>query len=155
MGLRALLFCAEFHAADEEGVYLQVENSNWTHMGSGAYIDQWIYNETDAVLKEYGNHPSFVFYTQGNEPGGPGYEKFLAQWLIYAKNADRRMIFSAGAGWPSIRENYFHNIAQPRIQAWGEGTDSLINAKPPSTDFNFADMVGRHTATEAPVVRMK
>jgi hypothetical protein len=33
----------------------------------------------------------------------------------------------------------FHNPAEPRIQAWGQGLTSLINAQPPRTDFDWSD----------------
>ena len=30
---------------------------------------------------------------------------------------------------------------EPRIQRWGEGMNSIINAQQPRTDFDFADII--------------
>ena len=74
---------AAFEAADEMGIYLQVECSSWanrsTQLGSGLPIDQYIWDESKRIADEYGNHPSFVMMAYGNEPGGPKYNEFLTQ----------------------------------------------------------------------------
>lgn len=62
---------AAFDAADQIGIYLQVEGASWTSIvGDGTPFDKWIYEESERIMKEYGNHPSFILYTYGNEPGG-------------------------------------------------------------------------------------
>jgi beta-galactosidase/beta-glucuronidase len=65
---------AAFSAADEEGIYLQVECSSWANqsssLGDGNPIDTFILDESEKIVKEYGNHPSFVMMTYGNEPAG-------------------------------------------------------------------------------------
>ena len=50
---------AAFEVADSMGVYLQVECAGWATVGNGDYSDQWFRDESDRILKEYGNHPSF------------------------------------------------------------------------------------------------
>ncbi len=47
--------------------------------------------------------------------------------------ADPRRLYSSGAGWPQLAENQFHVTPDPRIQAWGAGLKSRINALPPET----------------------
>ncbi|MGD1890063.1 MAG: hypothetical protein ACFB15_05615, partial [Cyclobacteriaceae bacterium] len=42
------------------------------------------------------------------------------------------------AGWPAIAENEYHVLPEPRIQAWGQGLNSIINSQPPSTDYDFS-----------------
>src|SRR5690606_32747376 len=65
---------AAFQAADELGFYLYVECPTWangsTSVGDGRSVDDWIYAEGDRILEHYGNHPSFIMMSYGNEPGG-------------------------------------------------------------------------------------
>lgn len=124
---------AAFAAADELGFYLHVEVASWangsTALGDGKPVDQWIYDETDRILTAYGNHPSFVLMLYGNEPGGKNHKQYLARWVEHYKVRDSRRLYSGGAGWPEIAENQFHVVPEPRIQAWGAGLQSRINAK--------------------------
>ena len=132
---------AAFTAADEMGVYLQVECSSWanfsTQLGSGFPIDDYIWEESKKIVKYYGNHPSFVMLAYGNEPGGPSYEDFLTDFVSYWKENDNRRIYTGGAGWPELAVNDFHNIPQPRIQGWGEELNSIINAESPKTNYDW------------------
>lgn len=134
---------AAFVAADETGIYLQVECSSWanqsTQLGSGQPIDQYIWDESKRIVKAYGNHPSFVMLAYGNEPGGPNHREFLSGFVSYWKEQDNRRIYTGAAGWPELPVNDFHNIPQPRIQGWGEGLNSIINSEPPKTSFDWSD----------------
>ncbi|NOR74552.1 MAG: beta-galactosidase, partial [Draconibacterium sp.] len=136
---------AAFEAADKMGIYLQVECSSWanstTRLGSGEPIDEYIWDESKRIINEYGNHPSFVMMTYGNEPGGPKYREFLADFVSYWKNEDLRHVYSGAAGWPALEVNDFHNLPQPRIQGWGEQLRSIINSQPPKTDYDWAEKV--------------
>lgn len=136
---------AAFEVADEMGVYLQVECSSWanqsTELGSGFPVDQYIWDESRRIIEEYGNHPSFVMMAYGNEPGGPNHEAYLVDFVNYWKETDPRRVYTSGAGWPAIRENDFHNIPAPRIQGWGEELNSIINAHPPQTQFDWRNKV--------------
>jgi hypothetical protein len=136
---------AAFVAADEMGIYLQVECSSWanqtTQLGSGLPIDQYIWHESKRIVKAYGNHPSFVMLAYGNEPGGPNYREFLTEFVSYWKEHDKHRVYTGAAGWPELPVNDFHNIPQPRIQGWGEELNSIINAEPPKTSFDWSDKV--------------
>jgi hypothetical protein len=136
---------AAFVAADEMGFYLHVEASSWanqsTTIGDGKPVDKWIYEETDRILKYYGNHPSFILMPYGNEPGGKGHKAYLAQWVNHYKALDPRRLWTSGAGWPELPENQWHCVPGPRIQAWGGGLKSIINAQPPQTRFDFRDYI--------------
>ncbi|WP_231615691.1 discoidin domain-containing protein [Novipirellula artificiosorum] len=145
---------AAFVAADELGFYFQVECSTWpnasTKLGVGEPIDTWLYRETERVLSEYGNHPSFLLLASGNEPAGAERGgKFLGPWVTEYKMRDDRRLFTSGSGWPSIDENQYHVTPSPRIQQWGEGLSSRINAKQPETITDYQDFVSRY---QAPVV---
>jgi hypothetical protein len=135
---------AAFTAADEEGFYYQVEVASWanssTRLGAGLPIDEWLYRETGRILKAYGNHPSFVLLPYGNEPAGRDTE-FLGRWVDHWKAKDRRRLYTSASGWPQIPENQFHVTADPRVQAWGGGLTSRVNAKPPETRTDYRDYV--------------
>jgi hypothetical protein len=136
---------AAFNAADELGVYLQVECSSWanqsTTLGDGLPIDKFVYDESERIVNAYGNHPSFVMMAYGNEPRGRNHTNYLADFLDYWKSKDDRRIYTSAAGWPVLSENEYHNIPQPRIQAWGAGLNSMINSQPPTTNFDWTSQI--------------
>ncbi len=134
---------AAFEAADPMGIYLQVECSSWanqsTELGSGLPVDEYIWDESRHIIREYGNHPSFVMMAYGNEPGGPDFREYLTGFVNYWKENDPRRIYTGAAGWPVIEVNQFHNIPEPRIQGWGQELNSIINAEPPRTNYDWRD----------------
>ncbi|MFH5883366.1 sugar-binding domain-containing protein [Halalkalibaculum sp. DA3122] len=144
---------AAFEAADELGIYLHVEASVWVNqgatLGDGKPVDQFVIDESKRIMKEYGNHPSFVMFAHGNEPGGDNYEAYLADFVSMWKQKDNRRVYTSGAGWPAIDENEFHDLPDPRIQQWGEELNSVINGTSPSTDWNFEEDIAGY---EIPVI---
>lgn len=140
---------AAFVAADELGFYYQVEIASWanqsTTLGDGQPVDDWLYAEAARILQAYGNHPSFVLMPYGNEPGGKHANAWLARWVTHWKNADPRRLYTSGSGWPQLPENQFHVTPAPRIQAWGEGLNSRINARPPETTTDYRDYISRRS----------
>jgi len=144
---------AAFAAADEVGMYFQIECAAWANSGSsigdGKPIDVFIYAEGDRILKAYGNHPSFCMLAYGNEPAGRNQRRWLGELVTYWKRKDPRRLYTSAAGWPIIPENDYHSTPAPRIQAWGQGLRSRINARPPETVTDYRDFVGRY---DVPVV---
>ncbi len=135
---------AAFVAADELGFYYQVETcwaNQSTTLGDGKPVDQWVYDETDRILKAYGNHPSFLLMPHGNEPGGKKASAYLAKWVNHFKAQDSRRLWTSGSGWPAIAENQFHVTPNPRVQSWGAGLKSRINARPPETRTDYRDFI--------------
>jgi len=139
---------AAFIAADKLGFYLQVECSAWAHsLGYGNPIDQFVMDEGEKIVREYGNHPSFCLFLYGNEPGGDNHVAWLTEFVKYWKAKDRRFLVSTAAGWPEIPENDFQNTPNPRIQGWGEGIHSIINSAAPGTSYDWSDRIsGTHPA---------
>lgn len=139
---------AAFDAADKAGFYLQIECGSWpnwgTSLGDGKGIDKYLYDESERIVKAYGNHPSFIMMTQGNEPGGPNHKTYLDKFVSYWKNKDQRRLYTAGAGWPVINVNDFESISGPRIQQWEQGLKSIINAKPPQTRYDWSAIINQH-----------
>jgi len=89
---------AAFVAADEMGVYLQPECSNWGQYSSRDNVmKDFLYRETESIVKAYGNHPSFVMLSSGNEPAGP-WQEILTPWLLEWKRKDNRRIYASQTG---------------------------------------------------------
>ena len=132
---------AAFQAADELGFYFQVEIASWANgsssLGDGKPVEQWLYKEAGRILKTYGNHPSFVLMSYGNEPGGRNANAWLAEWVEHWKAEDSRRLYTSGSGWPELKENQFHVSPGPRIQHWNENLRSRINARPPETTTDY------------------
>lgn len=93
-------FCppeAAFQAADELGVYLQPEPGMWNEVSPGTAMDKMLYEETERMIKAYGNHPSFILLSPANEPKGRWKEAFDA-WIAHYRKADPRRLYSNGTG---------------------------------------------------------
>lgn len=135
---------AAFQVADELGIYLQVETS-WpnqsTTLGDGKPVDAWVYEETERILQAYGNHASFVFMAHGNEPGGSRANPYLSRYVAHFKTRDSRRLWTSGAGWPQLPENQFHVVPDPRVQGWGQGLNSRINARAPETRTDYREYI--------------
>lgn len=146
---------AAFLAADELGLYLQVECGMWNTFSEGNPILSVLREETKNILHAFGHHPSFVLFSPSNEPGGNWYN-VLRDWVKFAKNVDRelgyegRRVYTAQSGWyyevpPNQIDGtdyiYFHRSAFGPIHGgmirnhWGwRGKDyspSLVGCKLP------------------------
>lgn len=138
---------AAFEVADSMGFYLQVECAGWTTVGNGGYSDKWFREESDRILKEYGNHPSFCMMAYGNEPDGANQGKYLSELIDYWKSKDLRRVYTSAGGWPYVENADYWDPMEPRIQRWAEGMGSIINAQQPRTDFDFADIIRKNMPT--------
>lgn len=144
---------AAFDAADKFGVYLQVECSLWANpdspLGEGKPIDNYLWDESKRIVKAYGNHPSFIMMDYGNEPYGANYVELLTRFVNYWKEKDNRRLYTGASGWPVLDVDNYHLIPNPRIQGWGEELNSIINAEPPKTNYDWSN---RLTDDGIPVV---
>ncbi len=94
-------FCppeAAFEAADELGLYLQIEPGTWNTFSPGSAMDEWLYAETERILKAYGNHPSFVLFSPSNEPKGR-WKESLPKWAEHFRAEDPRRLYTTGTGF--------------------------------------------------------
>ncbi|BDI29000.1 beta-galactosidase [Capsulimonas corticalis] len=83
---------AAFTAADREGVYLQVEAPQANvDVGADLKRGQFIQQETLRILSTYGNHPSFAFFTMGNELVGNN--AIFADWVELCRTTDTRHLY--------------------------------------------------------------
>ena len=93
-------FCppdAAFQAADELGIYLQPEPGMWNAVSPGTPMEKMLYDETDAMIRAYGNHPSFLLLSPSNEPKGRWKEAF-DKWIAHYRQADPRRLYDNGTG---------------------------------------------------------
>lgn len=138
---------AAFEAADELGLYCQVECSTWPNqsssIGDGKPVDAFLLAEAEHIVKAYGNHPSFCMLAHGNEPCGENHKEYLANFVSHWKAHDPRRLYTSSAGWPNLPENEFLSDSEPRIQHWGEGLGSIINAKAPSTTYDWSSYTSK------------
>lgn len=103
---------AAFTAADRAGFYLQIEIAAWTGVGKGKPQDAWLYREAERVLREYGNHPSFLLMAYGNEPLPYSHDgdrdRWLAKWVAHWREKDPRRFQTSAGFYPQLPENQFH-----------------------------------------------
>jgi hypothetical protein len=137
-----------FAVADSMGVYLQIECATWSReVGDGGVVDQWYYDEGDRILKEYGNHPSFCLMVSGNEPYGKNRAEFLSKLVDYWKQKDPRRVYSSAACWPYIENADYYSTLDPRIHGRKGGLQTIINAEPPRTDYDWRENIREEMPT--------
>ncbi len=130
---------AAFIAADKYGFYLQPEGPSWpnhgTSLGDGRFIDKYLYDETNRMMKEYGNHPSFCMFSAGNEPAGRNQAKYLGEFVKYWQAKDDRRVYtgaSVAMSWPLYPESDYMIKSGPRGLNWN-------NTRPETkTDYHTA-----------------
>jgi hypothetical protein len=88
---------AAFEAADEVGFYLQPEPGMWNEISPGTPMERMLYDETDRMIKAYGNHPSFMLLSASNEPKGR-WQEALAKWVERYCKEDPRRLYANGTG---------------------------------------------------------
>ncbi|HEY4785915.1 MAG TPA: sugar-binding domain-containing protein [Bacteroidales bacterium] len=135
-------FCppeAAFEAADKAGFYLQPEGPSWANHGSslgdGRPIDKYIWDETERIVKAYGNHPSFCMFAYGNEPRGR-YVKYLSGWLNHWKAKDNRRLYTGASiamSWTVNPEDEYIVRSGPRGIKWKGEPES-------SSDYRATDI---------------
>lgn len=98
---------AAFRMADKHGVYLEVEMPMW---GKDAEIDEARYDffrrEQKAILKEYGNHPSFVLYCNGNEITGNF--DFIEELTAKGRAIDNRHLYSGSTARTRVKSDQYY-----------------------------------------------
>lgn len=132
---------AAFNVADEMGFYVQVELPVWSvTLGKDFATVEFLRAEAKRISKEYGNHPSFCFWSIGNELQ---YDfNILASMLGEMKAADDRHLytttsftFEKGHGdWPENQDDFF--VTQWTKKGWVRG-QGVFNQELPSFDKDF------------------
>lgn len=103
---------AAFRMADKLGVYLQVELPMWGKDGEPGEPARWDFfrREQKAILKEYGNHPSFILYCNGNEISGDF--DFIEELTRCGREHDSRHLFSGSTARKRVASDQFYTTHQ-------------------------------------------
>jgi len=120
---------AAFLAADELGFYYQVECGVWSKPGEDKALGEWLYAESERIVRAYGNHPSFLLLTHGNEPSGKNRDEFLAGWVNFWKARDPRRLVTSGTAYPQLPENQYHVFSHSRGPHGWLGKDYLADVQ--------------------------
>ncbi len=164
---------AAFEAADELGIHLLVElpnkrgitaagNRDYTPPkeayetlaevegdgGPPAIRTAYLTREGERILRRYGNHPSFVMLTLGNEIGGD--EVVMKGMCDHFRALDRRHLYAMGSGhfhW-DIRlrdgdEFWVTRDAAKGLLVRGSSYEKPghVDNKPPSTTVDYGDAI--------------
>jgi hypothetical protein len=138
---------AAFTAADKSGIYLSIESSAWASVGDGKPIDQFIYEESNRIVNSFGNHPSFCMMPYGNKASGQNSVKYLTAFVQYWKAKDNRRLYTSASGFPASSASDYSSSGAARIQWWEAGLTSPINARPPTTDFDWTAYIEKDKPT--------
>ena len=130
---------AAFAAADQLGIYLQVEGPSWPNHGvrlrRGQKIDDYLLEESKRIIDEYGHHPSFVMMAAGNEPAGD-WVTYCNDWVKQMKAYDPSKIYcgaSVGGGWAWDDGSEYHVKGGARGLDW--------DRRAPSSDDDYFSQI--------------
>ncbi|REE02211.1 sugar-binding domain-containing protein [Marinoscillum furvescens] len=136
---------AAFEAADQLGMYLQVELPFWNlSVGKDPKTNDFLYQEARHMIREYGNHPSFVFFSTGNELEGD--TLWLNELVAKMKTWDNSHLymtttfsFQKGVGdMPQPEDEYF--VTQWTNKGWIRG-QGIFNARAPHFDKDYRNEI--------------
>ncbi|GAA4973920.1 sugar-binding domain-containing protein [Algibacter aquimarinus] len=138
---------AAFEAADEAGFYYLVELPHWSlKVGEDENTTQFLRAEGQKILKDYGNHPSFLFMALGNELEGD--ESLLNSMVAELKAKDDRHMYitTVYSFQPHRRKSTMGKIPQPEDdffitqytdKGWVRG-QGIFNDKPPHFNADYS-----------------
>ncbi|WIJ26432.1 sugar-binding domain-containing protein [Devosia sp. RR2S18] len=132
---------AAFEVADRLGLLLHVETPVWPVLGADPALDRYIHTEAERIVRDYGNHPSFVMLCVGNEVNGTGTHSFLERFLDKWQAKDSRRLYTGGSGWPTLKRADYISKPEPRNQRWMEGLNGRLNARPLETITDWSEWI--------------
>lgn len=149
---------AGFIAADLTGMYLSPELPFWgeyAEPGGNNYNApgaEYLMKEGLRILKEYGNHPSFVMFSLGNELVGS--RKVMSDFIKKFRTSDKRHLYCEGCNTfledPSLSEvaDFWVTMRTAKGAAMVRGSFAHIDmplghiqTNPPSTVKDYSNMI--------------
>lgn len=136
---------AAFAAADSIGFYLQVELPLWSlTVGKDKPTLKFLEDEANAIIKNYGSHPSFCFWSMGNELEGDF--TWLNNLVVSLRNKDPRHLYTSstfsfqkGHGiTPEPVADYF--VTQYTKNGWVRG-QGIFNTTAPDFKTDYTKSV--------------
>ncbi|MGV8136553.1 MAG: sugar-binding domain-containing protein [Mangrovibacterium sp.] len=146
---------AAFDAADREGIYIQAELPDWSALTEkDTFRTRFQLQEGLAILDTYGNHPSFVLFTLGNELTGDSavHNRLVAQF----RQHDARRLYAYGTNAfytdpaPGVHDDFWVTMRTGGETAGGrfdlrgsfatteDRTGGILNATRPGSRRNFS-----------------
>lgn len=139
---------AAFEAADRLGILIQVELSHWNP--KNAFEEDISYQyyrlELEQILKYYGNHPSFLMLSFGNELQTSELgESRMGELLELARTLDGTKLYASGSNnyygnqGVDIRNDFYtsSNYKEHMLRGISSPNVGHINGKYPSTVHNY------------------
>jgi hypothetical protein len=133
---------AAFEAADEAGFYYQIELPHWSlKVGKDEKTTQFLKAEADKIIKNYGNHPSFLFMSLGNELEGD--IALLNSMVENIKKQDNRHMYATTTfsfqqpvgTRPEPSDDFI--VTQWTDKGWLRG-QGVFNDKPPHFNADYS-----------------
>lgn len=134
-----------FGIADRMGVYLEVELPNWCFkLGTDPAVTKFFQDEGDRMIREYGNHPSWVMLTMGNELKGD--YSVLDGLENHFRSVDPQLLYDSTT-YPSSKErgkmpgpvdDYY--ISQDTENGRARGQD-IFEDTVPNTETNYSYVI--------------
>lgn len=156
---------AAFTAADEAGVYLQVELPIWGELDRDLTdLNSFLKEDLSGILETYSGHPSFVMFAVGNELWGD--KKLMKEFMDTARDYNPGILATYGSniylGMDGYIDGEDYLVASrvgeevnPSTYARGsfsfadDGTGGALNNTYPNSQMNFSQAV---KASPVPVV---
>jgi len=141
---------AAFEAADELGMYLQPELPNKATAFQKPEHGGYLTREGELIFRAFGNHPSFVMFTLGNELGR---QPAMFEMVRHFQQSDPRRLYAQGSNnlhWnPSLAAgDDFWVTAKTRTDLpvrgsffQGDYAAAYIENRPPSTMVDFSESI--------------
>jgi len=141
---------AAFRAADELGVYLAPELPNKSSRFANPAMAGYLCREGELIFKHFGNHPSFVMFTLGNELGrNPGMYEMVAHF----RKTDPRRLYAQGSNnvhwapslakgddfWVTCKTGKQFPVRGAFFQ--GDYPNPHIEHRPPSTMVDYSESI--------------
>ncbi len=133
---------AAFEVADSLGFYLQVELPVWSlKIGDDPAAEQFLKEEYERIIEEYGNHPSFIMLSAGNELQHDF--NLLNNMVADMKKRDPRHLYTTTSftfekghgGHPEPEDEFF--ITQWTDDGWVRG-QGIFESEPPTFNKNYS-----------------
>jgi hypothetical protein len=136
---------AAFQAADETGFYLQIELPLWSlTAGKDERINNFLKEEAYRIIHSYGNHPSFCFWSMGNELEGNF--DWIKKLLTELRQADNRHLYTTTTFtfqkekglWPEPVDDFY--VTQYTKKGWIRG-QGIFDTESPSFNKDYSAAV--------------
>lgn len=136
---------AAFEVADSLGFYLQVELPVWSlKIGDDPQAEQFLKDEYENIIRNYGNHPSFCLLSVGNELQHDF--NWLNSMVKEMKQRDPRHLYTTTSftfekghgGHPEPEDEFF--VTQWTDNGWVRG-QGVFETESPSFNADYSDRI--------------